>query len=128
MATGVADMFYFILGLCAVTLTAAATGYLLLKMRQVDSAIERAISRKLADSPPMKELRQLREENRVMRNLLMDMVENEASIAGMNMETPDAERARLMAIRGQRRREIFGETLFVLQNPQTKTIKAPHLT
>ncbi len=51
------------------------------KARLVEKTIEETIERKLSKSPIHAELLRLREENGVMRNLLIDMVENEASLA-----------------------------------------------
>lgn len=48
------------------------------------------------------------------RHLLIDMLENEGSVATAVIKTP-AEQDRAMKARIQRRREIFGETIFALQ-------------
>jgi hypothetical protein len=94
------------------------------KTRLVEKAIDDAISRKLASSPVKNDLTRLSEENSVMRNLLIDMVENEGSVA-IAMAPDDA--ARAFNLRTQRRREIFGEAVFVLQQtakPRSQTSNA----
>lgn len=62
----------------------------------------------------MGELTQLREERAVMRNLLHDIMENEAFVQHATAAMPDDDRARLLTYRKQRRFELFGESLAVL--------------
>jgi hypothetical protein len=64
---------------------------------------------------------------RVMRNLLIDMVENEASLAHAT-QMSEAEKTRAMEARTHRRRELFGEAIAALQKPgggQDATFKFP---
>jgi len=105
-------MFYPVLAVCVLTITFFVARYLAAKARLAEKAIDDAISRKLASSPVNYDFTRLSEENSVMRNLLLDLVENEGSVA--IAMAPDAA-ARAFNLRTQRRREIFGEAVFLLQ-------------
>jgi hypothetical protein len=83
-----------------------------IKARLAQAMLDRAIARKLSTSPLNLEVMHLREQNAVMRNLLLDMVENETSVA---TDQTKSEQARALSARTKRRREIFGEAVFVLQ-------------
>lgn len=110
---------YMILALCAVVCTFFIARLLAAKTRFVEKAIEQAIARKLSTAAPMIELDRLREENGVMRNLLIDMVENEGSAGSAKSDISSAERAVALSARMQRRREIFGEAIYLLQQAET---------
>lgn len=102
------------LSLCAMVCTFFIARFFAAKTRLVESNIEAAIARKLSTYSVHGELNRLREQNGVMRNLLIDMLENEGSVAQTGATTL-AEQERSMKARIQRRREIFGETVFALQ-------------
>lgn len=107
-------MLYFALALCILTSAFFIGRFFATKTRLVEKSIDETIERKLSTSPIRAELLRLREENGVMRNLLIDMVENEASLAGA-ARMPEMERTRAENARSLRRREVFGEAILVLQ-------------
>ncbi len=88
--------------------------YFAAKKRLAEKAIEEVIAKKLATSPVILEIGSLKEENGVMRNLLIDMVENEASLAKA-AEMTEAQRSRAITARTRRRRELFGEALLAIR-------------
>ena len=107
-------MLYVSLSVCAVVCTFFIGRFFAAKTRLVEENIDAVITRKLSKSPVNLELLHLREQNGVLRNLLIDMLENESSI-GPTLTKSRAEQDRAMKGRIQRRREIFGEAVFVLQ-------------
>ncbi|TAY27691.1 hypothetical protein ELH93_28610 (plasmid) [Rhizobium leguminosarum] len=111
---------YLCLTLCAMFLTFSVGRYLSAKTRLVQKTIDETIARKLSVSPIKIELARLKEENGVMRNLLTDMVENEASLAQASYMS-EAAKARAIEARTSRRREIFGEALLVLRRPSERS-------
>lgn len=119
-------MFYIVLSLCAVALTFFAARYLAHKARLVENNINEVVARKLLDGQHIEELSRLREDVGVTRNLLLDMVENEASLVGITEKTPADERTRRVNARTRRRRELFGEALAILQKTKTEPIRIPH--
>jgi hypothetical protein len=106
---------YMILALCAVVSTFFLARLVAAKTRLVEKAIEDTIARKLSIAAPKIELDRLREENGVMRNLLIDMVENEGASGSAKSQMSAAESKQAMNVRMQRRREIFGEAIYLLQ-------------
>jgi len=63
------------------------------------------------------EMTRIEEDIAVMRNLLMDMIENEALILGP-LDGPLEERIHRIYVQNQRRREIVGEAIAVIKrNP-----------
>jgi hypothetical protein len=72
------------------------------------------------------EVRDLRELNSVMRNLLIDFVESE----DIRPQSSDAklspqERKRLYSMREERRREIYAEALVLLRRTNESAAKSP---
>ncbi|MBY3417061.1 hypothetical protein HFN87_27770 [Rhizobium laguerreae] len=118
-------MLYLCLALCAVISTFFVGRFLSAKTRLVEKSIDETIARRLSVSPITTELAALKEENGVMRNLLIDMVENETSLS---QTTPmsKADKARAENSRRLRRREIFGEAIFTLQRTQDTQRSAPY--
>jgi low affinity Fe/Cu permease len=116
-------MFYIVTALCVVVCTFFVGRFFAAKTRLVEKHIDDAIRRKLSTSP---QLLHLREQNGVLRNLLIDMVENEGSVAPVSVKTP-AEHDRAARTRVQRRRELFGEAVFVLQHADDGRIPARNL-
>jgi hypothetical protein len=96
------------------------------KTRLVEKSIDDAIARKLGGSKQLEEMKRLQEESTVMRNILLDMVENEASLMGINEQTPPAVKSRRLEARTARRRELFGEAMVVLQKGPPRQIRIPH--
>lgn len=109
-------MLYLILTLCAVVCTFFIARFLAIKTRLAEKAVDDVIALKLKTSPLIGELDRLREENGVIRNLLMDMIENEASVPPANVTLTEAERTRAIIIARQRRREIFGEAIYLIRH------------
>ncbi|NTH25638.1 hypothetical protein G6K83_11200 [Agrobacterium rhizogenes] len=105
-----------ILTLCAVVCTYFVARFFAAKARLAESAIDKVIAQKLEGSPLIGELDRLREENGVMRNLLIDMIENEASMSSGNVT--EAELARAVIAARRRRREIFGEAAYLVRQTQ----------
>lgn len=102
------------LSLSIIVCTFFVARFLAAKTRLVKKGIDATIARKLSTSPVSAEMRRLTEENGVLRNLLIDMVENEASVPQQTLETTNEVELALEA-RTRRRREIFGEAVFTLQ-------------
>ncbi len=109
-------MLAVIVSVCASMCAIVCIRYYALKTRLTEKSIDEAIARRLHASPLMAEVRDLRELNGVMRNLLVDIVEAEdmkpQSAIG---EISQQERKRLISIRETRRREIYAEALVVLR-------------
>ncbi len=100
------------LSLCAIVFAR----YFAAKTRLTEKAIDQAIARRLHTIPLAAEVRDLRELNGVMRNLLIDFVESEdikPQSSGVTL-APD-ERKRLHLMREERRREIYAEALMLLR-------------
>ncbi len=114
-----------VIALCAVVVTFSIARYFVAKSRLVDTKLDEIISQKLSQSEYVRELSRLREENGVMRNLLIDMVENEA-LPTDTAKMSEPERTRVMKARIQRRREVFGEALLTLK--QTDRGRSAHLS
>lgn len=107
-------MLYAALFLCVLVSTFLFGRFIAAKTRLVEKDIENTIARKISKSSLNVELLRLKEENGVLRNLLLDMVENEASVAKAAPQTP-GQKNLAMSARTQRRREIFGEAIFALK-------------
>ncbi|MGO7689953.1 hypothetical protein ACC696_35655 [Rhizobium ruizarguesonis] len=119
-------MLYLCLALCTMFLTFSVGRYLSARTRLVEKTIDETIARKLSESPIKIELARMKEENGVMRNLLIDMVENETSIS-QTTHMSKADKARAVNSLMLRRREIFSEAIFTLQHTQNAKITAPYL-
>jgi hypothetical protein len=111
-------MLYLIPILCLGVCTFFVARFFAVKTRLVEKTIEETIARKLAAASPKVEIVRLKEENGVMKNLLRDMVENEASSPGAMVKPTVEERDRIARIKALRRREIFGEAIYVLQQSE----------
>lgn len=120
-------MFYVVLGLCAVIVTFFVARYFAVKTRLVEKTINETIARKLLTSKHSAELHRLREENGVMRNLLADMLENEASVTAVNQKVSSTEKQRIVGAIAQRRREIFAEAMYTLQHSEKTGARASNL-
>ena len=117
-----------IISAAVITLVATlAARYLLAKTRLTEKSIDAAIARRLHTSPVLSEMRELRELNGVMRNILADLVENEE----LAVRRPDdhrspATRTLWVQMRDPRRREIYGEAILLLrQTARTRTAESP---
>lgn len=110
-------MIVLVLAACAVVLTFAAVGLLAAKKRLVEQQIEEIVARKLASGREALtvEVLDLREANGVMRNLLIDIAENEATAQVVN-DVPDDVLTRITENRLVRRRELLAEVDAVLRS------------
>lgn len=110
-------MLLFVLAACAVALTLAAISLMLAKKRLVDHEIEQVIARKLSTQRDAMtvEILDLTEANSVMRNLLIDIAENEAT-ADVHADLPADVMTRIVADRTARRRELLAEVDAVLRS------------
>ncbi len=118
-------MFYAVIALCVIVATLFFARHHAIKTRLVEKEIDKVIARKLAASDFVLELSRLREENAVMRNLLMDLVENESESP---MSQPNASKEDLLRSRNtkvQRYREILAESLHVLKSSRVHHTEAP---
>ncbi len=99
--------------------------YYAVKTRLKEKSIDEAIARRLQASPVMLEVRDMRELNGVMRNLLIDFVEAE-DIKPLNSDghVSPQERKRLFSIREARRREIYAEAVVLLRQTKMSRDKA----
>jgi hypothetical protein len=113
-------MLYVVLVGCAVVLTFAAVGLIAAQRRLVEQRINEIVTRKLACSRDALslELAELREENGVMRNLLLDIAENEAT-AKIGSDLPEHVTTKIAENRIARRRALLGEVDMVLQLRRT---------
>jgi len=118
-------MLYLCLALCTMFLTFSVGRYLSARTRLVEKTIDETIARKLSESPIKIGLARMKEENGVMRNLLIDMVENETSLS-QTTHMSKVDKARAENSRRLRRREIFGEAIFTLQRTQNTQSTAPY--
>lgn len=110
-------MIVFVLAACAVVFTFAAVGLMAAKKRLVEQQITEIVERKLASGRDALtvEVLDLREANSVMRNLLIDIAENEATSKGVN-DVPAEVLTRITENRLARRRELLAEVDAVLRS------------
>jgi len=122
-------MFYITLACCVIACAVFIGRYFAARTRLVEKKIDDAVARSLLKSPIMIELRDLKELNGVMRNLLMDLVENEGPGQQSAARLTATDKKRLSGAREQRRREIYGEAVFILQQEaETKLSTKAHKT
>lgn len=109
---------------CVIAATIALVHYLTTKTRLAEKMIDQAIGRRLSSTPVMTELVKTREENAVMRNLLIDLVENETSTAARMVDATPADQRRHASSRVQRYKEILSEAAYVVQRSGAPGIKS----
>lgn len=109
-------MLSFIVGACAIVLTFSVVGLLAAKKRLVEQRIDEIIARKFASGREALavEVLDLQEANGVMRNLLVDIAENEATARVVN-DLPEDVLTRITENRLVRRRELLAEVDAVLR-------------
>jgi hypothetical protein len=110
-------MVVVIVAACIVVLTFAVVSLLAAKKRLVEQQIEEIVARKLASGREAMaaEILDLGEANSVMRNLLIDIAENEAT-AEVRGDLPENVLTRIVADRTVRRRELLAEVDAVLRS------------
>jgi len=104
-----------------------AAQLLLAKYSLSEKAINRAIIRRFKTAPVAAEMRNLREVNSVMRNLLTDLVENEEfGSKRLGGELLPQDQRRFITMREARRREIYAEAKVLLRqtHPTSDAVKA----
>ena len=109
---------------CVIAATIALVHYLTTKTRLAEKMIDQAIGRRLSSTPVMTELVKTREENAVMRNLLIDLVENETSTAARMVGATPADQRRHASLRVQRYKEILSEAAYVVQRSGAPGLKS----
>lgn len=113
-------MLFVLVAICAIITTFTVSRYYLAKTRLVEAEIEKVIARKFSTSEKVLELKWLQEENGVMRNLLLDLVENENLIPISQSERSRSELLRLRAAKVQRYREILAESVHFLNRREAE--------
>lgn len=108
-------MLYVLMAISIFIATFFVSRHYAIKTRLVEREIDKVIARRLAGSDYVLELSRLREENTVMRNLLLDLVENETDIPASQPKASQAELAKLRDAKMQRYREILAESVHVLR-------------
>lgn len=118
-------MLYAFLGLVALFGTLAVCRFVAAKANMSDCERHELDARRLMGDLRADDVQHLREENAIMRNLLLDMIENEASL--FDVMDP-CERTRRSKARAARRRELFGEAVVLLDKGAAPKIRIPNLT
>lgn len=118
-------MLSILVAVCAIVTTFTVSRYYLSRTRLVETEIEKVIARKFSTSERALELGKLREENAVMRNLLLDLVENETLMPISRADRSKADFLHLKATKVQRYREILAESVHFLQRRATDYVPEP---
>ena len=114
-------MIYILFALCALVTTFFACRYYAARTLLAEHDIDKAIARRFASSGKAIELAKLREENAV-RNLLLDLLENEAAFPVQQANFSKDDLSRMKAAKIQRYREILAESRHVLQQREAMTV------
>ncbi|MES4993104.1 hypothetical protein ABVB70_22555 [Agrobacterium radiobacter] len=115
-------MIYIIFALSTLVTAFFACRYYAARTLLVDHDIDKTIARKFASSGKAAELAELREQHAVMRNLLLDLIENEAAFPARQTTVSKDELSRMRADKIRRYREILAESRHVLQQHEAKNI------
>lgn len=115
-------MIYILFALCALVTTFFACRYYAARTLLAEHDIDKAIARRFASSGKAIELAKLREENAVIRNLLLDLLENEAAFPVQQANFSKDDLSRMKAAKIQRYREILAESRHVLQQREAMTV------
>lgn len=116
-------MLFVLVAVCAIITTFTVSRYYMTKTRLVEADIEKVIARKFSTSEKALELKRLQEENVVMRNLLLDLVENETLIPMSQSDRSKNELTHLRAAKVQRYREILAESAYFLNRGESDLCK-----
>lgn len=108
-------MLYVLIALSAIVATFFICRYYAAKTRLVEQEIEKAIARKFLESGKFAELTKVHEENAVMRNLLLDLLENEAILPISQSATSHEDLVKMKTTKIQRYREIIAESRHFLR-------------
>lgn len=101
---------------CVVLATIFLVRHVAIKSRLVEKEIDRVIARKLSSSKYVSEVTRLREDNLVMRNVLMDLLEDETAFANLAATASPAENLGHRKVRLQRYKETLAEAAYILRN------------
>ncbi|WP_247645329.1 hypothetical protein [Agrobacterium tumefaciens] len=115
-------MIYIVIALCALVTTFFACRHYATKILLVEHDIDKAIARKFESSGKAIELAKLREENAVMRNLLLDLLENEMAFPVQQATVSVDDLFRMKTTKIQRYREILAESRHVLQQREASRV------
>lgn len=115
-------MIYILFALCALVTTFFACRYYAARTLLAEHDVDKAIARRFASSGKAIELAKLREENAVIRNLLLDLLENEAAFPVQQATFSKDDLSRMKAAKIQRYREILAESRHVLQQREAMTV------
>ena len=115
-------MLYVIVAICALVITFYVCRYYATKTLPLEQDIEKAIARKFATSSKAIELAKLQEENAVMRNLLLDLLENEAALPIQRASVSQDDLVRMKTVKIQRYREILAESQHVLRHRNASSL------
>jgi hypothetical protein len=115
-------MIYILFAVCVIAATLAFCRYYASKTRLVEKEIEKVIARKFASSDQAIMIAKLRDDNAVMRNLLLDLVENEAVLPTSQPPATSAVWTQVRDAKMQRYREILAENVHVLQRDETNVV------
>ena len=118
------EMFYVIVAICALVTTFFVCRYYAAKTLVAEKDIEKVIASKFASSGKAIELAKIREENAVMRNLLLDLLENEAVLPMHHSSVSKDDLIRMKTAKIQRYREILAESHHVLQRREASHVLA----
>ncbi len=122
-------MLYVLVAMSAIVAAMFICRYYAAKTRLVEKEIEKAIARRVATSDKVVEFARIREENAVMRNLLLDLLENEASLPVTQSGASPDDVSRLKFAKIQRYREILAESQhFVRQSEATVILERAQLS
>lgn len=118
-------MVFTVAAMFAIIAFAFVCRYYAARTRLAEKEIDKVIARRLAASDYVTQVVRLREENTVMRNILLDLIENEntSQIASKNFSNADIARLKTNKIR--RYREILAESAHVLQSHDHDTNSYP---
>jgi len=111
-------MLYVLIAMSAIVASFFVCRYYAAKTRLVEKDIEKAIARRAATSDKVVELARIREENAVMRNLLLDLLENETSLPISHTAAAHDDLVRLKISKIQRYREIIAESQHFLRRSE----------
>lgn len=115
-------MIYIIFALYALVATFFACRYFAAKTLLVEQEIDKAIARRFLFSEKALELAKLREENAVIRNLLLDLLENEADFPVQPATVSKDDLRRMSVAKIQRYREILAESRHLLQQREARDV------
>lgn len=115
-------MIYIIFALCALVATFFACRYFAAKTLLVEQEIDKAIERRFLSREKALELAKLREENAVIRNLLLDLLENEADFPVQPATVSKDDLRRMSVAKIQRYREILAESRHLLQQREATDV------